>query len=504
MGWIQKNIGRPLRPVLLKILSWLEAEPREPVPRAQRIPFLQREIRVPLWLVTLLAWGMLFAVLFLNVGPGWANAGGLLLFTLVLMALFIFYFRHDHPQIVHDEKAVLLLGLLAVASVWLTGAWWDLSQAYEWISLYGIPLASASILTALLLQPRLAIVLTVVLSLILGVIDGFSLRVSIVTFFGGLTEVARSLTRAGLWVACTQALTVVVLALLERWSVEQAIFHAFWASLGGVLSAFVALSLLPYLESFFARLTNIKLLELADVNHPLLKRMSLEAPGTYHHSLIMASLAEAAAESIGANGLLCRVGAYFHDIGKMVKPEYFVENQGALGNPHDPLPANLSRLVIQSHVKDGMALARQYRLDKAISDFIVMHHGTSRIEYFYRRAIEQTAEVDETVDEDQYRYPGPRPQSKETAILMLADSVEASVRTIEEPTHQRLRDQVEKIINTKLSDGQFDDVRLTLSDISKIKESFISTLTGIYHSRIKYPEQAAAEAVSAAGTKSSR
>jgi putative nucleotidyltransferase with HDIG domain len=283
---------------------------------------------------------------------------------------------------------------------------------------------------------------------------------------------------------------------LQNWTAQYFFFSLRWALMGGVFSALIALGLLPYLESFFSRLTNIKLLELTDVNHPLLKRMSLEAPGTYHHSLIMASLAQSAAESVGANGLLCRVGAYFHDIGKMVKPEYFVENQGALGNPHDPLPPSMSRLVIQSHVKEGLVLARQHRLDKAIADFIVMHHGTSRIEYFYRRAVERSTGLEE-VGEDEYRYPGPKPHSRETAILMMADSVEASVRALENPTHQRIQDQVKKIINAKMEDGQFDEVPLTLSDIHKISDSFVNTLIGVYHSRIKYPEASEASAAEA-------
>jgi putative nucleotidyltransferase with HDIG domain len=206
----------------------------------------------------------------------------------------------------------------------------------------------------------------------------------------------------------------------------------------------------------------------------------------------MASLAASAAESIGANALLCRAGAYFHDIGKMVKPEYFVENQGSLGNPHDPLPPSMSRLVIQSHVKEGLALARQYGLDKAVADFIGTHHGTSRIEYFYRRALERPSDLEE-VDEDDYRYPGPKPFTKETAILMLADSVEASVRTLDDPTPQRIRDQIKDILDHKTNDEQFENAPLTFRDLHRIGESFFNTLTGVYHSRIKYPGQEGAE-----------
>jgi putative nucleotidyltransferase with HDIG domain len=277
-----------------------------------------------------------------------------------------------------------------------------------------------------------------------------------------------------------------MLALLERWPMAQVFSTMRWVAGGAVFSVLLVLALLPFLEMCFSRLSNIRLLELSDVNHPLLKKMSLEAPGTYHHSLITASLAQAAAERIGANALLCRVGAYFHDIGKLVKPEYFVENQGALGNPHELLPPNLSRIVIQSHVKDGLALAQRHNLDHLIADFIQMHHGTSRVEYFYRRAIEQTG-GSESVNEDLYRYPGPKPQSKETALVMLADSVEASSRTLDDPTHQRLADHVERIVDAKIVDGQFDRVPLTLAEVQEVKDSFVNTLVGVYHARAHYP-----------------
>ncbi len=491
-GLIDRVLRQPLKQVLLWLLSLVEKKPS--AIERQRLSLWRRDVHISTGLVAAFVSFCLFAVLLLEVGLSWVNVAGLLLFTVMLVTLFIFYFRHDHPEILHDEEAVALLGLLMVGSVWLIEFWVEGSRHFEWMSFYGIPLAATSLFTALLLQPRLAIILTVVLSLIFGVINDFSIEASLVACFGGLTGVARSLyvrtrkdvSRAGLWVALAQSMTLVVLGLLQRWPLPELFGAIIWACAGGLLSSLIVLGFLPYLENFFSRLTNIKLLEMSDVNHPLLKRMSLEAPGTYHHSLIMASLAEAAADAIGANGLLCRVGAYFHDIGKMVKPEYFVENQGSLGNPHDPLPPNMSKIVIQSHIKEGVALGRQYNLDKAIVNFIPMHHGTSRIEYFYRRAIEQSSDLEE-VDAEEYRYPGPRPHTKETAIVMIADSVEASVRTLEDPTHQRLQDQVNKIIQDKMADGQFDDVPLTMMDLRQISDSFVNTLTGIYHTRIKYP-----------------
>jgi hypothetical protein len=336
----------------------------------------------------------------------------------------------------------------------------------------------------------------VALSLLYGLLNGFSFNEGMVGLLGGLSGVAASLkirsrtdvARVGLWVALAQGLTVLSLGLLRDWSAARIVSSIWWALGGGVASALIVSVVLPYLENFFSRLTSMRLSELCDVNHPLLRRMSLEAPGTYHHSLIMASLASAAAEAVGANALLCRAGAYFHDIGKLVKPEYFVENQGALGNPHDPLPPSMSRLVIQSHVKEGTALARQYGLDKALADFIGTHHGTSRIEFFYRRALEREEDL-ATVGEDDYRYPGPKPFNRETAILMLADGVEASARTLDDPTPQRLRDQIKEILDQKMADEQFDNVALTFQDLHRIAESFFNTLTGVYHNRVKYPGQ---------------
>jgi putative nucleotidyltransferase with HDIG domain len=266
---------------------------------------------------------------------------------------------------------------------------------------------------------------------------------------------------------------------------------------GGILAAVFSLGVIPYLESLFSRISNMRLLELAGVNHPLLQRMSMEAPGTYHHSLIVASLAEDAANAIGANGLLCRVGAYFHDIGKMVKAEYFIENQSAIGNPHDQVSPSLSKLIITSHVKEGLALAKASKLDSQIADFIPQHHGTSKIEYFYRKAlkIEESEDEDEKeeITEETYRYPGPKPQTKEAGILMLADSSEAASRTLEEPNHQRYKDLVNKIINKKLFDGQLDETPLTLRDLHTIAERFTQTLVSIHHSRIPYPEATASE-----------
>ena len=254
-----------------------------------------------------------------------------------------------------------------------------------------------------------------------------------------------------------------------------------------VLSVAFALFLLPVIEPIVGVSSDLTLLELSDLNHPLLKRMALEAQGTYHHSQVVSQLAEQAARAVGANALLTRVGALFHDIGKMQKQEYFVENQQPGLNKHDELSPNMSALVVGAHVKDGIELARKWRLPQAVIDFIPEHHGTTVMEYFYHKALE--SEENETVKVDDFRYPGPKPQSRETAILMLADVVEAAARSLAKPTPARLKERTKQVMDKRLLSGELDASHLTLSDLSRIRQAFVSLLTGIHHTRIAYPGQ---------------
>ena len=249
--------------------------------------------------------------------------------------------------------------------------------------------------------------------------------------------------------------------------------------------------LLPLVERLFGVQTDLSLLELADISHPLLQELVRRAPGTYNHSINVASIAEAAAESIHARGLLVRVGAYFHDIGKMLKPAYFVENQGNDNSRHDTLVPAMSTLIIIAHVKDGADLARQHHLPEAMLDFIQQHHGTTLVEYFYHRASERS-ETDPDggeVEESAFRYPGPKPQTKEAAVLMLADAVEGASRALAEPTPARIESLVHDIAMKRLLDGQFDECGLTLRELATVEDSLIKSLTAVYHGRIKYPEQ---------------
>ncbi|NUQ72350.1 MAG: HDIG domain-containing protein [Polyangiaceae bacterium] len=261
--------------------------------------------------------------------------------------------------------------------------------------------------------------------------------------------------------------------------------------INGVSTAFIVTGLLPILENVFRINTELSLLELADFNQPLLKKLSLEAPGTHYHSVRVSELAESAVARIGGNSLLTRVGCLYHDIGKTTKPEYFVENDPGAGARHKSLSPTMSALVIKAHVKDGVEMAEYYGLPAEVIDFITQHHGSMLIEYFYKGALEKAEEegLGTQVDPESFRYPGPKPQSRETAVAMLADGVEASARTLTDPTPPRLEGLVRHIATQRLNDGQLSECNLTMQEMEIVIESFVRTLTGIYHSRIRYPNQ---------------
>lgn len=260
------------------------------------------------------------------------------------------------------------------------------------------------------------------------------------------------------------------------------------ALVNAILTPMVTMGITPLIEFAFGYNTNMTLLELANLDRPLLKRLILEAPGTYHHSILVGSLAESAASEIGANPLVAKVGGYYHDIGKLNKPTYFIENISRSQNKHDKLSPSMSSLILQAHVKDGVEMAKEYKLGKAIEDVIKQHHGTSIIRYFFEKAKSLRTDDMPEVDIEDYRYPGPKPQSKEAALVMLADVIEASSRALQNPTSARLKGLVQKMINEIFADGQLSDCDLTLRDLHKIANNFHKMLCGIHHSRIEYPE----------------
>ncbi|MCK9594662.1 MAG: HDIG domain-containing protein [Candidatus Omnitrophica bacterium] len=358
--------------------------------------------------------------------------------------------------------------------------------------LFFIPFAAAPMLAAILFnEPVISLLLTIAPVIVINAASGQANSLGVIFFISGIISsllvhgVRRrnTIVIAGFVAGCVQA----VLFLMSRdfkWAYsEEALFFL----LNGLVCGVIAQGILPVFEYLFGTITNIKLLELADFNSPLLNRLMLEAPGTYHHSLIVGNLSEAACKSVGANALLARIGAYYHDIGKLQKPEYFTENQGLKMSAHEALAPNMSKLLIMNHVKEGLDLARKYHLAPQLEKFIQQHHGTSLVYFFYRRALENS-DMPEEVHEEGFRYPGPKPNTKETAIVLLADSVEAATRAVKDPTPSKIDELVHKIINNKFIDGQLDECDLTLKDLEIIATVFIHILSGIYHTRINYPE----------------
>jgi cyclic-di-AMP phosphodiesterase PgpH len=355
------------------------------------------------------------------------------------------------------------------------------------------PFSVLALLSVMLFNDLLvAFLLTVAGSFTVAAINGNDYYMGLIFLASGiaaalLVEGARrrsTIIRAGFILGVIQVVIGIVLTNFRLLDPKQYLI----LFSNGFLYSIIVLGILPVFELLFGTVTNISLLELADFNHPLLHRLMLEAPGTYHHSLIVGNLSEAACGSIGANSLLARIGAYYHDIGKLNKPEYFSENQDIASSKHDALSPTISKMVIMNHIKEGVDLARQSHLNPRIIDFIQHHHGTSLVYYFYRRALERVEDTQE-VPEEGFRYPGPKPKTKEIAVVLLADSVEAATRSMKSPTPDGIRELVHKIINNKFIDGQLDDCDLTLKDLEKIATVFIHVLSGIYHTRITYPDQ---------------
>ncbi len=429
----------------------------------------------------------------------------------VIFLLFIFCYVARFPLIIplllffsgvyltYFKKAnfrlFLNLGLLLALIVFTTHA----INVYTQIDVIYIPAAAVAMLVILLYKDiQLAFLTAFVTCSLIGLIIGSNFPLMMTFFIGSMTGVytikdARTrddVIKAGLFVGIMQALCGVLFnpsaeLLLTRDFVTHYIGGLV---LNGIIAAGLVLLTSRIFEWLFGVLTNFSLLELSDFNQPLLKRMVLEAPGTYHHSLVVSNLSEAAADAIAADTLLTRVGAYYHDIGKMVKPEYFTENQMVSGNRHDNLEPSMSRLVILNHIKEGVELAKRYKLNQNIVDFIEQHHGTGLIHFFYRKALESAADEEE-VDEMNFRYAGPKPQMRETAIVLLADSTEGAVRSLDDPNPKKIDEVVRKIMNNKFIDGQLDESGLTLKELETVRATFTRVLSAMYHSRIKYPDQ---------------
>ena len=356
-----------------------------------------------------------------------------------------------------------------------------------------LPVAFVTLTVAVLWDSRIALFLALVLAVLTVAQPPFEGTEALFPAIVGGAAAAMSVRvvrrRAQWWVFVAiitgaYAVTLLALALLEGRSPGPVAASLGWAGVNAALSAIVAMGCIPVFEWFTRITTDQTLLEWADPNRSLLRRLSLEAPGTYAHTINVANLGEMAANSIGAQGLLCRVGLYYHDIGKVLKPQYFVENQPEGRNPHDELEPDVSAAIVREHVTEGLRLVQQEKLPKVVQAFVAEHHGTQRIAYFFERAREEFGE--KNVDEEKYRYPGPKPQSKETAIAMMADSIESATRVLQAPTPERVRDLVDGIVAGKQADGQLDEAPLTFREISLLKDTFTKALSGIYHHRIDY------------------
>ncbi|MFD1038517.1 HD family phosphohydrolase [Virgibacillus byunsanensis] len=386
--------------------------------------------------------------------------------------------------------SVIVISLMKIVSLYTT----PVNQLF-----FVVPVATGSLLVKQLIHERLAIVLAALYAILGSIIfngdipNSLNVEAGVYFFFSqiaGIIFLANvkdrlSIVRAGIGMATINIITVLIFVFLsfEKYTWIDLFIQSGFGIAAAFLSAVLTIGLLPFFETGLGILSDIKLLSLSNPNQPLLRKILTEAPGTYHHSIMVANLSETACEAIGANGLLARVGAYYHDIGKTVRPHFFIENQLSIKNPHDVIEPRQSADIIISHPYDGAAMLKKHKLPKEIIEIAEQHHGTTLLKYFYFKE----KETNDKVKEIQYRYPGPKPQSKEAAIVCICDSVEAAVRSLKEPTEEKIEEIVSSIVNDRLMDGQLDESPLTIEEVKKIHSAVCQTLKGIFHSRIQYP-----------------
>ncbi|MBR5319267.1 MAG: HDIG domain-containing protein [Peptococcaceae bacterium] len=422
---------------------------------------------------------------------------GLAILAAIMMLVVRAFMMHFTPKIYRDEKQIVLLMLLTVSTIFLYDLFLSLtlSSIAERAAQVGylIPVAMGTMLITILLDVRLGIVADLMFAVFVGLYTE-NPSFAVVALIGGLagslgvaTLGQRSdISRAALSISAINACAIIALGMVQNQTPDVVAFGVVFGVFNGLISSIFTMGVLPYLENMFGITTSIKLLELANPNQPLLKKLMTEAPGTYHHCILVGNLGEAAAEAIGANGLEVRLGAYYHDIGKLKRPYFFAENQFSGHNPHDTITPQLSTLIITSHVKDGIEMAKEAKLPPVIIQMIAQHHGDSLVSYFYAKA----KEADPQVKERDFRYEQPKPQTKEAAILMMADTVEAAVRSKKNATPGQIEGFIRTLIKGKLNDGQFDECELTFRDLDQIATAFTRVINGIYHKRIEYPPQA--------------
>lgn len=438
-----------------------------------------------------------------NRGLSPESVTGIFLITgLLLIILYKDLLRYK-PLISRDYPMLLLIGILLSGNFIIGRGIYDILEGFSlWLGnvdpllpIYALPLAAGSMLAALLIDIHTAIIFSVITSLLAGIWLGnpfysiFSFTAGLTAAFGVIRCKKRSaIWKAGLFVGLVCVFTSLVITVIQGQlltaNTPMVLGIAF---LNGLIVATLVSAFLPLLEYLFNLTTDISLLELVDLNHPLMRNLLVEAPGTYHHSIIVGNLVEAAAEAVEVNPLLARVSAYYHDIGKMKMPEYFVENQGMPVSRHEKLAPRMSTLIIMSHVKEGVELAKQHKLPEAIINIIQQHHGTSVIKYFYEKAKEQQEDPSSPLADTDFRYPGPKPQTRVAALVLMADAVEAASRVLTDPIPTRISALVDKIIDHVFLDGQLDDCELTLKDLREIRSHFVYLLTTMFRKRIDYP-----------------
>ena len=417
---------------------------------------------------------------------------GLLLMVLLLCGIILLYLWQFDIAVLRDFKRLSLLCIIAVLEL-------AICLLVRSVNSYLMPVALAALLISILLDTKTALFVNVVLSFMVSMLvssDGlFSMSMfaillmaftsgPVVTLVLSRRQMRTGTLLAGFAIAASNFVITMSIGLVSSTNLNEALRNSGWAAGSGIFSAVLAIGLQSLLEMLFNIPTNAKLIELSNPNQPLLRRLLIEAPGTYHHSIIVANLAEAAAAAVGGNGLLARVGAYYHDVGKLKRPMYFKENQMG-DNPHDRTDPRVSAAILTAHPRDGAQMATKERLPAQIVEIIRQHHGDSPVLYFYDKAVKLYGEG---IDISAFRYEGPRPRSKEAAVVMLADTIEAATRTLANPSPEKMEALIRKLVREKLDDGQLSDSALTFGDLDKICATFCTVLTGVFHERIEYPE----------------
>lgn len=425
---------------------------------------------------------------------------GLILLTILQFSFLFVAFNSWKTTNRNKRNALLVTAIVYVVSVVIMKLLSVAAENFEVFIAFLYPTALATMLIRLLANERLAFLITVLLASTAGILfhDGYSsvlqMDAALYIITGGLASLffVQSLQKRSNILQASSIVAIInvcfigfyLLMTQSDYSLSEWLFYIGAAIISGLMSGALTIGLVPFFESAFGLLSTLRLIELSNPNHPLLKKLLVETPGTYHHSVMVANLAEAACEAVGADGLLARVGCYYHDIGKTKRPQFFIENQMGIMNPHDVLPPEQSAKIIISHTIDGAELLAQYKMPQEIIDLALQHHGTSLLKFFFHKAKESGGEVNESA----FRYPGPRPKTREAAIISIADSVEAAVRSMKEPTPEKIQKLVDAIVSDKLADHQFDDCELSIKELKIVQRVICETLNGIFHSRIEYPK----------------